>query len=294
MKLGDSRVTRGYFLRGMGLMTVAASSGTLLAACGGGGGAAADGDTLSRLREQGFVKVAIGNEPPYAYIKDGKVTGAAVEVPRAVLKELGIPRMEGTITEYGSMIPGLQAKRFDMITAGLFMNRERCGQILYSGPDVCSTEAFAVKEGNPLNLNSYKDVAKNPDAKVGVPGGGIEEGYARDAGVPNDRIVVIPDPTSGTEALEADRIDAYGLPTLSIKDLVEKNPDNIEMVSPLTDVEPSCAGAGFRKEDEKFRDAYNKKLSELKESGEFAKIVKRFGFPVEPALEHTTEELCKA
>lgn len=274
-------------------MTVAASSGTMLAACGVGTGGR---DTLSRLRDEGVVQVAFGNEPPYAYLKNGtELTGAAVEVPRAVLKKLGIPKVEGSITEYGAMIPGLQAKRFDMITAGLFMNRERCEQILYSGPDVCSTEAFAVKEGNPLNLNSYKDVAGDPDARVGVPGGGIEEGYARDAGVSDDRIVIIPDPTSGIEALTAGRIDAYGLPTLSINDLVEKNPDaDIEMASPLTDVEPSCAGAGFRKEDEKLRDAYDKKLDELKESGEFAKIVERFGFPVEPALEQTTQELCKA
>lgn len=258
----------------------------------GGDEDASDGSasTLERLREQGFARLAFANEPPYSEVgEDGvSITGAAVEVPRAVLEKLGVPEVDGVVISYDAMIPGLQANRFDMVTAGLFITPERCEQVIYSEPDVCGTESFAVPEGNPLDLMSYEDAAA-AGAVVGVPGGSVEEGYAEEAGVEN--IEIIPDSRSGIEALQAGRIDAYGLPSLSIKALVEDT-DGIEEAGPLDGVPVACAGAAFRAEDEEFRDAYNEALQELKDSGEFAEILEPFGFPADVAMEATTEELC--
>lgn len=247
-------------------------------------------DTLARLQEQGYVQIAFANEPPYSEIgEDGtSITGGAVEVPRAVMEKLGVPEVDGTVIAYDSMIPGLKAGRFDMVTAGLFMTPERCQEVIYSEPDVCGTESFAVPEGNPLGLDSYASLAEQ-DATVGVPGGSVEEQYAEEAGV--EDIQIIPDSRSGIESLQAGRIDAYALPSLSIKDLLEEG-DGLEEVGPLEDVPVSCAGAAFRPEDEDFRDAYNEALAELQESGEFTEILEEFGFPGDIPQEVTSEELC--
>lgn len=256
------------------------------------GEAAGGGDTLEEIQERGFVRVAFANEPPYSEIgEDGQsITGAAVEVPRAVMEKLGVEELDGSVIPYDSMIPGLQARRFDMVTAGLFMTPERCAEVLYSEPDVCGTESFAVAEGNPLGLDSYASLAEN-DAVVGVPGGSVEEEYAQDAGVPDENIQIIPDSRSGIEALQAGRIDAYALPTLSIRDLLE-DVDGLEEVGPLEDVPVSCAGAAFHPDDEDLRDAYNEALEELREEGEFAEILESFGFPGDIPQEVTSEELC--
>ena len=53
------------------------------------------------------------------------------------------------VTPYASMIPGLNANRWDAITAGLFMKQSRCGQVSYSEPVIVSTESFAVPKGTP-------------------------------------------------------------------------------------------------------------------------------------------------
>ena len=110
-------------------------------------------DTLENLKEQGFARIAIANEPPFtAVAADGKVSGAGPDVAREVFKRMGVPDVVASISEYGAMIPGLQARRFDAVTAGLFMKPERCRAVAYSQPILCDGEAFAVKKGNPLEL----------------------------------------------------------------------------------------------------------------------------------------------
>src|SRR5690606_27494701 len=161
-------------------------------------------------RKQGFARIAIANEPPFTAVKpDGTVSGAAPDVARAIFKKLGVEDVVASVSEYGAMIPGLQAGRFDVVTAGLFMKPERCRAVAYTEPVLCDAEAMAVKKGNPLKLQSYEDVANNPDARIGAPGGGTEERLALEAGVPRDRVIVVPDGQSGIKMLQDGRIDAY-------------------------------------------------------------------------------------
>lgn len=257
------------------------------------GGTADAADTLKQLKEQNFARIAIANEPPWTEVKpDGKVTGAAPEVARAVLNKLGVGEIVASISEYGAMIPGLQARRFDMVAAGLFIKPERCAAVAFSEPDLCDAESFMVKKGNPMSLQSFADIAKS-NAKVGVVGGGTEEKLALEAGVPRDRVIVVPDPQSGTKMLQNGRIDAYALPVLSISDLMAKaNDSNLEMYAPVKGTPIFCAGAAFRKEDAALRDAYDAVLADMKKSGEFAKIIEPFGYSAEAASLTSREKLC--
>ena len=271
----------------------------LLAAAGlalllGGVPAAWAGEALDRLKEQGFARIAIANEPPWTEVKaDGKVTGAAPEVARAVLNKLGIPEVVASISEYGAMIPGLQARRFDLVAAGLFIKPERCAAVIFSEPDLCDAESFAVKTGNPLGLMTFEDIAKHATAKVGAPGGGTEERLALAAGVPRERVVVVPDAQSGVKMLQDGRIDVYALPVLSISDLLKKaNDPGLEMIAPIKGTPVFCAGAAFRKQDKDLRDAYDEVLAEMKTSGEFSKIVEPFGFSGDAPNLTSREKLC--
>ena len=250
--------------------------------------------TLEKARKQGYIRIAIANEPPYTEVKsDGKVTGAAPEVTRAVMKKLGVPEILATVVEYGAMIPGLQAGRFDIVSAGLFMKEERCKAVLYSQPDVCGAEGMLVKKGNPLNIHSHSDIANNPNAKVGVCGGCIEEKYAKEAGIPNARIIIIPDLMSGLKMLQDGRIDAYAMPILSLRDgLKRTKATDLEIYGPTKGLPIACAGAAFRKSDGELRDAYDQALQELKDSGEFTKIMEPFGFSAEAAIITKREQLC--
>ena len=253
-------------------------------------------DKLDDLKAQGFARVAIANEPPFtAVAADGKVSGAAPDVAREIFKRLGVDDIVASISEYGAMIPGLQAGRFDAVTAGLFMKPERCAAVVYSEPVLCDAEALLVMKGNPKGFQSYADIAKDETAKVGAPGGGTEEKLALDAGVPRDRVIVVPDGQSGLKMVQDGRIDAYSLPVLSINDLVMKaNDPNLEVVAPVVGAPVYCDGAAFKKGDEALRDAYDVELAKMKESGDFAKIIEPYGFSAAAAMSTSREKLCSA
>ncbi|MCB5202461.1 ectoine/hydroxyectoine ABC transporter substrate-binding protein EhuB [Neorhizobium sp. T786] len=258
--------------------------------------AMADDGKLEELKEQGFVRIAIANEPPFTAVgADGKVSGAAPDVARVIFERMGVKEVVASISEYGAMIPGLQAGRHDAITAGLFMKPERCNAVAYSEPVLCDAEAFAVKKGNPLKFASYKDIADNPDAKIGAPGGGTEEKLALEAGVPRDRVIVVPDGQSGIKMLQDGRIDVYSLPVLSIHDLVKKaNDTNLEVVAPVQGAPVYCDGAAFHKDDVALRDAFDVELKKLKESGEFAKLIEPYGFSAAAAISTSRDKQCAA
>lgn len=274
------------------LVTLAASVAALAAVWAAP--AAADDNKLQELKDQGFARIAIANEPPFTAVgADGKVSGAAPDVAREVFKRLGIEDVAASISEYGAMIPGLQAGRHDAITAGLFMKPERCAAVSYSEPILCDAEAFALKKGNPLGLTSFRDIADNADARIGAPGGGTEEKLALEAGVPRDRVIVVPDGQSGIKMLQDGRIDVYSLPVLSINDLLAKAEDpNLEVVAPVIGAPVYCDGAAFKKGDESLRDAFDVELAKMKESGDFAKIIEPYGFSAAAAMSTSREKLC--
>ena len=84
---------------------------------------------MERAKAQGFIRVGFANEAPFGYATpDGKLTGEAPEVAKAVLAKMGIAQVDGVLTEFGSLIPGLKAGRFDIIAAGMFINPKRCAR----------------------------------------------------------------------------------------------------------------------------------------------------------------------
>jgi polar amino acid transport system substrate-binding protein len=241
---------------------------------------------LERAQREGYVTIGFANEKPYAYATpDGKVTGEAVEVARTILKELGINEMSPVLTEFGSLIPGLKAERFDMITAGMYITPERAKEVDFANPEYSIGEAIAVKKGNPLDVHSYKDIAANREIRVGVMGGAIENDYMIKSGVSKDQIVIVPDQPSAIDALRSDRVDVITMTGPSLQAMLESAKDeNIERVmdfeQPVIDGK-SIRGYGaatFRKEDSDFREAFNLELEKLKESGELLKILSEFGF----------------
>lgn len=251
-------------------------------------------DTLDDLREQGYATVAVANEPPYSDIKsDGYVSGAAPDVARAVMAKLGVPELRAQVVPYGSMIPALLARRVDMATSGLYIKPDRCVAIIYSEPDLCGAEAFAVKAGNPHGLATYEDIAANPDIKMTTCAGCAEELYATERGVQTSQIMHFTDPQSGMKMLQQGRVDVFALSGLGTKDLLDKiNDPELELIMPVKGVPMGCAGAAFNPADTAFRAAYDTALAEIKESGEFASIIEPYGFSTEATLSVERDNFC--
>lgn len=260
--------------------------------------------SLERARQAGVIRVGFANEPPYAYLdpETGELAGEAPEVARMVLRELGIERVEGVLVEFGSLIPGLQAGRFDMIAAGMYITPERCAAVAFSEPTYCIGEAFLVRAGNPLGLASYEDVREHATARLGVVSGTVEVSYAREIGIPEDRIVVFPDMASAAAGILADRVDAAAGTGPTVADLHER----LGAASGLEPADPfeqpviegvrvlGCGAFGFRRDDVASRDAFDAVLESVIGTPRHLGAVEPHGFgsPTLPPSGVTRDLLC--
>ena len=263
------RKTRGRF-------AIAASFAVALLAFG-----TATAGTLEDAKKNGSIRIGFANEAPFGYATPkGDATGEAPEIAKAVFKKIGIGKVEGVLTEWASLIPGLRAKRFDVIAAGMFVTPARCKQVAFSNPTYRLGQGFLVKKGNPKDLHSYKDLAGANGAKLAVMAGAVEAGYARKAGIPEDRIMTLPDQVSLLSAIQYGRADAAALTALSVRRMASKSGDQVESAKPFTT--PKYAyGYGafaFRKEDKALRAAFDKALAEFIGSEAHLKLVAPFGF----------------
>jgi polar amino acid transport system substrate-binding protein len=279
----------------------------MLGACGaadrtGEAGAETRASTLESIRAAGAVRVGYANEAPYAYRDSatGRLTGEAPEIVRVILAGLGVDEIEGVLTEFGSLIPGLQAGRFDIIAAGMYILPERCEQIAFSNPTYAIGEAIVVKAGNPKRLHSYEDILNDETATLGVVSGAVQRDYARTVGIPEDRVIVFPDAPSAVAGVEAGRVDAYGGTSLTVQDLLDKTRSGgLERADPFTGpaidgVEVRGYGAfGFRKADSDLREAINEGLAGFIGSPEHLELVRPFGFTeIDMPGDVTADELC--
>ena len=260
-------------------------------------------DTLERARKSGTIRIGYANEAPYAYLDNatGRLTGEAPEIARVVLAEMGIEEVEGVLTEFGSLIPGLKAGRFDVIAAGMYILPPRCREVAFSNPTYSVGEAFVVAPGNPLNLHSYADAAKHASARLGVVAGTVERGYAQQAGVPDGRLVVFPDPPSAIDGVLAGRVDAYAATSLTVNDLLAKSGGRSlqraePFRDPVIDGKPARGyGAfAFRRDDRELREAFNAALARFIGTPRHQALVRPFGFgPSELPGDATADALCR-
>ena len=264
-----------------------------------------DAGTLQTIRATGRVRIGYANEAPYAYLDQeiGAVTGEAPVIARELLRELGANAIEPVLTEFGSLIPGLQAGRFDLIAAGMYITPERCQQIRFSSPTYAIGEAFVVRAGNPKGLHSYTDVAEHDHATLGVVAGTIERSYARATGIPDPRVIVFPDAPSAVAGVAAGRVDAFAGTSLTVDDLLSKSAGaQLERAEPFED--PVIDGRptrgygafGFRRSDRAFADAFDAELERFLGTDRHLELVAPFGFGAHslPPEEATAESLCGA
>lgn len=289
-----NQISRRDLLRYSALGLAAVGGGSFLSACSTtdpGNPQSAGGSLTQRVEDGEPVRMVIGNEPPYTkLLPNGEVTGAEPDVAKAVLKMMGITEVEAITAGYDAMIPGLDADRWDMVAAGLFMNKSRCADVLYSSPVIVSTESLAVPAGNPKGLTSLDDIRKE-DVKVAVLSGSFELKTSLSLGIPQSKLPTYPLAPDAMQGLADGRVDAVLLPTLTLQSLKAQTGD-FEITPPLDEFPTTGSGEAFRKSDSDFHAKYNKELEKFKQTPEFDKILSKWGFSGEAAREATTKELC--
>lgn len=256
--------------------------------------------TVDEVKEQGYIRAATANEVPYSYMQpDGTSAGIGPDVANAVLKKIGIEEVNWTVTPFGTLIPGLKARRFDFAAAEQNISPERCKQVSFTEPNSSYGEGLLVKKGNPKGLTTYADIAKDPSLKVAVVSGANNVDFLRAVGVKDDQIVFIPANADAIPTVES-RVDAYAATELTVSELA-KDQANVEQVAPFEDPVVDGApvrnygGFAFRPEDKELRDAFNAALVEFRKTDEYKAILAKYGVSeasIAAAAEKNVADLC--
>jgi polar amino acid transport system substrate-binding protein len=261
--------------------------------------------TLDRIKSTGIVSVGIANEKPYGYVEtDGKLVGAVPDVIAAALAPLGLKQMKAEIVEFNALIPGINANRFDIIGAGMYIRPNRCEAVAFTNPVTRAGYGFAALKGNPKGVHSISEVAKKDGVIVGTQNGSAQvEGLAK-AGVPKDRIVLFSNATEAIAGLKAKRVDVIYFPGLELGDLLKTvNDPAFERVEPFVQEkdakgEPDYgySALGLRKADTDLKAALDAEIAKMLASGKLAEIIGKYGYSKDelPLPTDTAEKLCKA
>lgn len=258
--------------------------------------------TLERVKKDGVIRIGFANEAPWSFAKsDGAIAGADYELAQLVFSRVGISNLEGVITKFGSLIPGLKANRFDVVVAGFYIRPARCAEVAFSEPTVAVGDAIVVKAGNPKKIHSYQDVIADKSIMLGGVVGAATAQNAQNAGVPDGQMTMFPDFVSAIAALKAGRVDGALQTAITAETTVKTSNDpSIERALPFE--QPvingkktiNYAGYAFRPEDKDLVSAVNAELAKIEGSTEHIKILEKYSISKNEIPQGvTTASLCK-
>src|SRR5690625_3220898 len=274
----------------MGLLGVSLLSNTAAAA------------SLEEIKDRGVIRIAVANEIPYGFIDpNGQAKGAGPEVAQHLVEELGIDEIEWVTTNFGSLIPGLQADRFDMVAAEMAILPQRCEQVIYSEPNSSDGEGLLVPADNPKDIHRYEDFVDS-DYTVAIMAGADQLEMLQSLNVDESRMLTISNNADAISTVATGRADAYAATGLTAAELAKRS-DKVELAADFVDpvikgeTIRSWGGFTFAQGSEELRDAVNEALAEFKKTQQWSDILSSYGFSdvdQEESNALSTEELCGA
>ena len=157
------------------------------------------GPLMDRIEAGEPIRIGFANEIPFAYPgDDGSPKGFVNAHALGVLAKMGYDNIEPVQTEWGGLIPGLNAGRFDIVTGGMNILASRCENIAFSEPMAKVGDAFIVAPGNPKKIGNYESLAEN-DAIMVTGAGYSNIEAAKAAGVAEDKIMQVPGQAIGRQ-----------------------------------------------------------------------------------------------
>ncbi|PSH55640.1 ectoine/hydroxyectoine ABC transporter substrate-binding protein EhuB [Phyllobacterium sophorae] len=256
-----------------------AALGITAVAFGSMAGSASAQLLLEKIKSGETIRIGFAIDPPSAYPGENNApVGFVNAMTLDILEKLGTTKVEPIVTEWGSLIPGLQAGRFDIITGGMYILPERCRSVLFTEPLAKFTEALLVRNGNPEDLHSFDDI-RDKGLTLVTSAGSDTVKNAKDVGIPEDHIMQVAGQAEILQAVKVGRAAAGSLNYFTMKELADKD-DSVGLADPFTPP-PGKAGypsLAFLPNQQAAVDAFNEVLKDYIGSDEMMESVGKYGY----------------
>lgn len=243
-------------------------------------GVAQAGPLMDRIESGKTIRLGFATEIPWAYPgENNKPLGFANAITIGILQEMGYPNIEPVVTEWGGLIPGLKANRFDLITGGMYITSSRCQNVDFSEPVGIFGDAFIVAKGNPKGLQNYQDIKEKNAVFVTGAGYNTVEA-AKSEGVPEKNIMTVPGNSEILAAVKSGRADAGGVTYFSALNLAKEASNDVEVTNPsaLPEKYLNWVGIGFRNSDSDFLKKFNAAVKDYIGTEKMLKGVAPYGY----------------
>lgn len=210
--------------------------------------------------------------PPFAYTdtETGKLTGFDVEIAKALCRQIK-RQCDIKVVPFDEIIPQIVAGNIDLGVAGMVKTPEREKSVIFTDKYFRTNTIFLERSGKRTTDLTGKSIAVQS-------GTNLEEYLVKKYGA-TSRIVPMKSAEDVYDAINTGKVDlgfVDGLPAFSY--LRTEEGSGLDMVGePVSIDEGSCIAVHPKLKD--IRDALNKAIQELRSSGEYQSINRKY-FPI--------------
>jgi polar amino acid transport system substrate-binding protein len=238
--------------------------------------------TIQKIKGSGVLNVGCeAAYVPFTYRDNsGNIVGFDVEVIGKYLEPIGV-KPNFMDVQWSGVIPALYAGRFDMVPT-MSYTKERMEKVLFSIPYADASQALLIRTQDKDSIKSISDMSGRVlGIKLGSPGETLKDKLGdklkaeRGAGFKD--VKTYDDHPAAYLALAQGSVDGVlnTVPTLSI--VLRDKPGVFSIVYNVG--QSNWHGYAFRKEDTELASFINQRITDLKASGEMAKLQEKyFGF----------------
>lgn len=230
----------------------------------------------------------IVQEPPTMFrgTQSRGLEGSDAELLAALSAQLGIP-FRLVPTEYGAFVPGLQARRYDLVAAFIADTRERQGVVDFI--DYYRTRDVALaRAASTLKVDSLADLCGHSVAidqgHYLLPQLNVQKSTCRKTGAGDLRLDIFLGGPASLQALRSGRSEVVVASGATALYAVKMTDGELKIISTNAIGNPVLVGYAVRKGNAGVRDAVHAAFAAIMEDGQYRRILETWGL-AEGALE---------
>jgi polar amino acid transport system substrate-binding protein len=244
----------------------------LLSGCSSQGTASPTPGALARIQAAGYITIGTSNDVPFSFMEGNNPTlqGIDAEMMQYIAGKMGVT-VNVYVTDWNSLIPALQAKKFDVIVDAMWITDERKKVINFTDPWYSEGEAIVVRTDDTriTSLDNLKTMT------VGVQQGSTMVPWVQSIAA---QTKMYDSQALGLLDLNAGRIDALITDSASAAYVIQKDSTlKLRLVTPYKPKYAGTIGAAVRKDDTDLLAAMNTALASMKTEGKDLAILQKWG-----------------
>ncbi|MGO1966579.1 MAG: transporter substrate-binding domain-containing protein [Moraxellaceae bacterium] len=227
----------------------------------------ANADTAAAETTGQTIRIATeGAYPPFNYTNaDVSLAGFDVDVANALCDQMQA-ECDIVAQDWDGIIPGLLAQKYDAVIAGMSITAERQERVDFSEPYFANTMVWLTSNDSSFDPEAIREVTLGGQRST-TPGAYLQDNYE---GKDGNTIQFYDSYDNAYLDLKSGRSDAVLAEKVSANSWLADNAEGFSIVGEEIDNDDNIAIA-VRKDDP-LKDEFNQALSEIRSSGELARL----------------------